>query len=175
MREDTLVSKAWYNVKSAGQTLSLSADVLDNQPEGVYRRSHCWLIANQWLADAGLLPQDPQTPIEDDFEPQFPPTEYSPIQTSAQHAMGTQSPVNYSPAQSPLLRPMTPTSGLPYEPVRSPMGKSSSYTNLQQVDLKPVAAPAKAPRPASQYNPSITFDSILAGAAQQTPEKKKKR
>ncbi|KAK5074073.1 hypothetical protein LTR64_006785 [Lithohypha guttulata] len=165
MREDTLVSKAWYNVKSAGQTISLSADVLDHQPEGVYRRSHCWLIANQWLAAAGVLPQG-QSPVQENYEPQL-PSHHPPVELRAS------SPAQLSPAQSPMIRPMTPTA--PYDGVRSHLGKSSSYTNLQ-VDMEQVAAPApKNPRPMSQYNPSITFDSILGAAPVQKQEKKKKK
>lgn len=175
MREDTLSSKAWFNVKSAGQTISLPADVLDHQPEGVYRRSHCWVIANQWLADAGKLPSVvPGTPTEDDYQPRYPSFE-SPVRPMSH---GTRSPLQLSPAQSPAIRPMTPTN--PHESTRSllsqsALGKSSSYTNLQ-LDLEQVAAPAsKAPRPVSQYNPSITFDSILGAGPSPKPDKKKKK
>ena len=165
MREDTLTSKAWYNVKSAGQTLSLSADTLDHQPEGVYRRSHCWLMANEWLAAAGMLPEASQTNSNDLYQGQL-ATHISPVE------QGVPSTEHLTPAQSPLLRPMTP-SGL-HGGTHSPLVKSSSYANLQ-VDLEQVAAPQMAPRPASQYNPGITFDSILGAATSQKPEKKKKK
>lgn len=162
MREDTLTSKAWYNVTSAGQTISLSADMLDHQPEGVYRRSHCWLMANEWLAAAGMLPEVSLTHSHDSYEGQTPPQ-------AALDEQGISSPQHQTPAQSPLLRPITP-SGL-----QSPLNRSSSYNTLQ-VNLEQVAAPQKAPRPASQYNPGITFDSILgAAAAQQKPDKKDKK
>jgi len=161
MREDTLTSKAWYNVRSAGQTISLSADMLDHQPEGVYRRSHCWIMANEWLAAAGMLPEASLTYSNDSYQGQL-PTQISPVE------QGISSPQHLTPAQSPLLRPTTPLG------MQSPLAKSSSYTNLS-VNLEQVAAPQKAPRPASQYNPGITFDSILGAAAQQKPEKKKKK
>ncbi|KAK5945681.1 hypothetical protein PMZ80_002888 [Knufia obscura] len=164
MREDTLTNKAWYNVKSAGQTISLSADMLDHQPEGVYRRSHCWVMANEWLAAAGMLPEASLTYSNDSYQGQF-STQASPLE------QGASSPQHLTPAQSPLMRPMTPTG--PGGSIQSPLAKSSSYSNLQ-VNLEQVAAPQKAPRPASQYNPGITFDSIL-GAAAQKPEKKKKK
>lgn len=163
MREDTLTSRAWYNVKSAGATVSLSADVLDHAPEGIYRRSHCWLIAEQWLADAGVIPPPQQQPVEDQFsEPyQQPCSNYSPTQSAY--------PTHFSPTQS---RPMTPVDG----PRASPLPRSASHTNLH-VTMEEVAAPAAAPRPASQYNPSITFDSILGANELGTgkSEKKKKK
>lgn len=164
MREDTLASKAWYNVNSAGQTISLSADTLDHQPEGIYRRSHCWIIANEWLAAHGKLPMEVQHTISNEHpEPQF-PSNWSP--TGPQPG----SPQHLSPAQSPLLRPMTPQD----DRGRSPLAKSSSHTNLQ-VNLEKVDAPVKAPRPVSQYNPGITFDSILGAQAQPGKPDKKKR
>lgn len=174
MREDTITSRAWYNVKSAGTTVALSADILDHQPEGIYRRSHCWLIAEQWLADAGLVPQPQAQPqVQQQLPPentspqsyQQPYQNYSPIQSTH--------PQRFSPTNSPLMRPMTPIES----PRASPLPKSSSYSNLQ-MNLQQVAAPMKAPRPASQYNPSITFESIL-GAGAEVPggkgDKKKKK
>ena len=165
MREDTLTSKAWYNVNSAGQTISLSADMLDHQPEGVYRRSHCWVMANEWLAAAGMLPDSSLTYSNDSHQGQL-RTQISPVEE------GNPSPQHLTPAQSPLMRPITPTGF--GGPIQSTLGKSSSYTNLR-VNFEQVAAPQQAPRPASQYNPGITFDSILGAAAQQKPEKKKKK
>lgn len=169
MREDTLTSRTWYNVKSAGTTVSLSADVLDHAPEGIYRRSHCWLIAEQWLADAGLVPQpeiQSQQPVEDQSPQSYhqPYQNYSPIQSAT--------PQHFSPTHSPMIRPMTPIDG----GRASPLPKSSSYTNLQ-MNLEQVAAPTKGPRPVSQYNPSITFDSILGPneAPAGKSEKKKKK
>lgn len=162
MREDTTASRAWFNVNSAGQTLSLPTEVLDHQPEGIYRRSHCWLIANQWLEDAGRLPSS-DAPIEYISE------SYSAPRHSPPALLPSATSPHYSPAQSPLLRPMTPIDG----DGRTALPKSPSRSNLQ-VNLEQVTAPTKAPRPASQYNPSITFDSIL-GASAQKPEKKKKK
>lgn len=161
MKEDTTSSRSWYNVKSAGQTISLSTDVLDHQPEGIYRRSHCWLIASQWLQSAGKLPYSERTDetlVEPVSPSQYQPPLPLPVSLTPRH----------SPAPSPVIRPMTPSDG-----ERSFLPKSSSRTNLQ-VDLEEVKAPTKAPRPASQYNPTITFDSIL-GDIPQTPEKKKKK
>lgn len=168
MREDTSTSKAWYSVQSAGQTMSLSADMLDHQPEGIYRRSHCWLMANQWLADAGLLPPAAQQQAEQ-LHPQY-QQEEPPMQP-----LRPASPSRLSPAASPMLRAMTPQDlGNTRSPLSS-ISKSSSYTNLQ-VSMEKVAAPVRAPRPASQYNPGITFDSILGGGpADSKAERKKKK
>ena len=163
MREDTVTSRSWFNVSSAGQTLSLPTEVLDHQPEGIYRRSHCWLVANQWLEDAGKLPPA-ELPSENFLGP------YSPSRRGSTSLLASATSPQYSPAQSPLLRPMTPADG---DGGIGGFSRSSSRTNLQ-VSLEEVVAPVKAPRPVSQYNPSITFDSIL-GAGAKTPEKKKKR
>ncbi|KAK4915401.1 hypothetical protein LTR66_017088, partial [Elasticomyces elasticus] len=189
MREDSNVSRAWYNVKSAGQTVSLPADMLDHQPEGVYRRSHCWLIANHWVqdtqhiqhtqsaqsyehnADIGSQPM-PANDLSFGFDQSStqdhnnhyisrPPSMLMPEISSAHH----------TPAQSPLLRPITPVSagrglGLPKSP--SNVNLSAS---LEQVDA-PVSRKA---RPGSTFNPNITFDSFLGSMDQRGAGKKKKK
>lgn len=169
MREDTTTSRMWFNVKSAGQTLSLPSDVLDHQPEGVYRRSHCWLIANQWIDEHGLLPEltlasthgsDGSSQLARPDSVHYSPQVHAPPSTAT--------PPHLTPSASPLVRPVTPGSNR-----QSLMAKSSSYASLSNIEQ--VAAPVRTTRPSSTYNPAITFDSILGEAATVSGKAKKKK
>lgn len=45
----------WYAVGDAGGVVSLPSDVVENGVEGVYRRSHCWQMAENWTATNPIL------------------------------------------------------------------------------------------------------------------------
>ncbi|KAK3075426.1 hypothetical protein LTR53_001286, partial [Teratosphaeriaceae sp. CCFEE 6253] len=45
----------WFAVGDGGGVVSLPSDVVEQSVEGIYRRSHCWVMAERWTAgDAGL-------------------------------------------------------------------------------------------------------------------------
>ncbi|OQO05875.1 hypothetical protein B0A48_09971 [Cryoendolithus antarcticus] len=47
--------RAWYAVGEAGDVVSLPSDVVEHGVEGIYRRSHCWVMAKRWTArDASM-------------------------------------------------------------------------------------------------------------------------
>ena len=48
--EDAGMKKAWYGVAGGSGLVSLPADVVDHGVEGIYRRSHCWKIAERWTS-----------------------------------------------------------------------------------------------------------------------------
>lgn len=43
------VKMAWYGVQGGQGVVSLPSDVVNYGTEGVYRRSHCWTIAQKWI------------------------------------------------------------------------------------------------------------------------------
>lgn len=53
--EERGLHRNWYNVAGGG-VVSLPSDVIEHGIEGVYRRSHCWEMAERWSAEAGILP-----------------------------------------------------------------------------------------------------------------------
>lgn len=155
MATDDSSSRAWYNVASGGGLVSMPADTIDHSVEGIYRRSHCWTIANTWAQALG-----PMSPVHD-----VPPRNMLSVYDGAgspflapQPQVASRGP---SPRNSPLLAPLgdRELGGLPRISSRSSM----------QLGLQEVAPPAAHSRPTSTYNPSITFDNILA--SNQIPQK----
>jgi hypothetical protein len=72
MEDTTTVKRSWYGVAGGSGVVSLPSDVVDYGVEGVYRRSHCWLMAEKWLGhlDAAAAnapvedPKDIMSPLE---------------------------------------------------------------------------------------------------------------
>lgn len=50
MEEGESVRREWYGVAQSGGVVSLPSDIINHGVEGVYRRSHCWTIAEKWLS-----------------------------------------------------------------------------------------------------------------------------
>ncbi|KAI9645545.1 hypothetical protein NHQ30_006287 [Ciborinia camelliae] len=46
------VKMAWYGVQGGQGVVSLPSDVVNYGTEGVYRRSHCWTVAQTWINNA---------------------------------------------------------------------------------------------------------------------------
>ncbi|KAJ5167206.1 uncharacterized protein N7482_005987 [Penicillium canariense] len=65
IHNDTKTARAWFGVAGGAGVVSLPSDVVINGVEGVYRRSHCWQVAEQW-AEAGALIEPPM--VEDAYE-----------------------------------------------------------------------------------------------------------
>ncbi|KAI9775835.1 MAG: hypothetical protein M1835_005681 [Candelina submexicana] len=49
------VKKSWYGIAGGTGVVSLPSDVVNHGVEGIYRRSHCWEVAERWSEAAGLL------------------------------------------------------------------------------------------------------------------------
>ena len=50
MEEVDAVRREWYGVAQSGGVVNLPSDIINHGVEGVYRRSHCWTMADKWLA-----------------------------------------------------------------------------------------------------------------------------
>lgn len=42
------VQKNWYGIAGSSGLVSLPADVVEHGVDGIYRRSHCWQVAQTW-------------------------------------------------------------------------------------------------------------------------------
>jgi hypothetical protein len=49
------VRRHWYAVGDAGGVVSLPSDVIEHGVEGIYRRSHCWQMAENWTLSNPIL------------------------------------------------------------------------------------------------------------------------
>lgn len=43
-------SMAWYGIAGGSGVVNLPSDLIEHGVEGIYRRSHCWLVAQKWSA-----------------------------------------------------------------------------------------------------------------------------
>lgn len=74
--EGETVRREWYGIAQSGGVVSLPADIITHGVEGVYRRSHCWTVADRWVA---ANPDSPRStsPVMDELVP--PPRSMSPL------------------------------------------------------------------------------------------------
>lgn len=135
----------------SGAIVSLPADLVERGVEGIYHRSHCWVVAEQWSAS-------------------------NPALSSALHAQIRMD----GPMSPPLLPPaMSGHSG--YSRSGRPASSSfHSGPGLgiatESLELRPndgLAPVLPRQRPISVNDPSKTFDAILAGTAQGAGKKKR--
>jgi hypothetical protein len=74
MEEGVAVRREWYGIAQSGGVVSLPSDIINHGVEGVYRRSHCWTMAEKWLA--GSLDSVPRS---SSLTSQPPPRSLSPL------------------------------------------------------------------------------------------------
>ncbi|KAL8652382.1 MAG: hypothetical protein Q9226_004297 [Calogaya cf. arnoldii] len=49
-------SRGWYAIAGGAGVVSLPSDVIDHGVEGIYRRSHCWRVAEKWSGINDITP-----------------------------------------------------------------------------------------------------------------------
>lgn len=171
IHNDTKTARSWFGVAGGAGVVSLPSDIVINGVEGVYRRSHCWQVAEQW-AEAGALIEPPM--VEDAFEEEE-STISSPYQAQQSSAGSSSDP--------PPHAFMMPPGGLTPPPPAIPRTRSpgagtrsehrhSIYPGLEALPLPAGIAPIEPPaRPVSRFNPNMSFDDIL----KEVPKKDKKK
>jgi hypothetical protein len=172
IHNDTKTARSWFGVAGGAGVVSLPSDVVINGVEGVYRRSHCWQVAEQW-AEAGQLIEPPMV---EDFEENDSSisSPYPAQQSSAGSSSDPQPPASM---MGPLPGGLTPPP--PAIPrTRSPGAanrtehRHSIYPGLEALPLPAGIAPIEPPaRPISRFNPNMSFDDIL----REVPKKDKKK
>lgn len=164
--------RTWFSVGEGGGVVSLPSDVVEHGVEGIYRRSHCWQMAERWSASNPIL----NSALH----------EQEAINAEQSAALGDGLP------PPPLAAPpgMSAPGGLrPDSRSSSPAGGRSSkrYSSLGMgLEALPMPAgvtpdgrapsPVPGGRPASrghEVDASKTFDAILADVQGQKKGKKK--
>jgi hypothetical protein len=146
-REDTSRSRTWFGVAGGSHVVSLPTDVVEHGVEGIFRRSHCWQMANKWSQDDAVLNAAVQESINGAPLPP-PPGLLNPDSAARSRS-----------ASPDRRRESVMNLGLEALPVPAGMGSGS-----------PLAM-----RPASSNDPTKTFDAILGSAELQPPKKGKKK
>lgn len=167
IQNDTKTARSWFGVAGGAGVVSLPSDVVINGVEGVYRRSHCWQLAEQW-AEAGALIEPPA--VEDAWEENessisspYPAQQSSTGSSSEQHHMSLPH-GGLTPPPPAIPRQRSPGAGARAE------HRHSIYPGLEALPLPAGIAPIEPPaRPVSHFNPNMSFDDIL----RQVPKKDK--
>ncbi|KAK0618672.1 hypothetical protein DIS24_g11634 [Lasiodiplodia hormozganensis] len=68
--------RAWYGIAGGSGVVSLPSDLVEHGVEGVYRRSHCWQMAEKWSMDqpgmiAGAVQEDIHEPLPEPGVPRL--------------------------------------------------------------------------------------------------------
>ncbi|KAL1598707.1 hypothetical protein SLS60_007847 [Paraconiothyrium brasiliense] len=154
-REDTYRARTWFGVAGGSQVVSLPTDVVENGVEGVFRRSHCWQMAERWAQNDTLL-------------------------NAAMHEMNAAPlppPPGFLDASAAIPSPRSQS------PVGDRRRESVMNLGLEALPLPPGFAPGGAPspgggspmmRPVSVHDPTKTFDSILESVPNKKDKRKKK-
>jgi hypothetical protein len=163
---DSKAARSWFGVAGGAGVVSMPSDVVVNGVEGIYRRSHCWQVAEQWADKDAIL--DPP-PVEDNYDNES--SLSSPYQAQ-QSSAGSSS---EQPQPTPMLAPngLAPPPAIPrtHSPARRAEHRHSIYPGLEALPLPSGVTPVGPPaRPVSRFNPNMSFDDIL----KQVPQKGKK-
>ncbi|KAH8432356.1 uncharacterized protein LDX57_009995 [Aspergillus melleus] len=169
---DGKTARSWFGVAGGAGVVSLPSDVVINGVEGIYRRSHCWRVAEQWAEkDAILAPPTIEDPYDNESSLSSP---YQGQNSSAGSSSEQQQQQQQQPGQlpgppTPLLSPgggLTPPPAIPrtHSPAASRRvdHRMSIAPGLEALPLPAGVAPIDPPsRPMSRFNPQMSFDDIL--------------
>ncbi|KAL4871222.1 hypothetical protein BDV12DRAFT_194583 [Aspergillus spectabilis] len=180
--QDGKVARSWFGVAGGNGLVSLPSDVVINGVEGVYRRSHCWQVAEQWAEkDAILGPPTVDDPYDNESSISSPyPAHQSSTGSSSEHPQHLQQPLpGQQTPPTPLLAPggLAPPPAIPR--MNSPALRAraehrhSINPGLEALPLPAGVAPIDPPaRPLSKFNPNMSFDDILKQVPNQQKGKK---
>lgn len=150
VHEDTNRARTWFGVAGGSQVVSLPSDVVEHGVEGVFRRSHCWKMADLWSRDDRMLNAAMQEMNASPLPP--PPQLFTPNG-------GGSRPRSQSPDRRRESVMDLGLEALPLPPgVAPPIGMGS-----------PVS------RPSSMHDPTKTFDAMLGPAPSPKDKKHKKK
>ncbi|KAI4228683.1 MAG: hypothetical protein L6R36_001451 [Xanthoria steineri] len=62
-------SRGWYAIAGGAGVVSLPSDVIDHGVEGIYRRSHCWRVAEKWSGINDVAPMESDETTDDQSLP----------------------------------------------------------------------------------------------------------
>lgn len=72
VQESASQKQSVYRIAGGSAMVTLPADIVEHSVDGIYRRSHCWQLADKWAGFSEL--PDVQSQYEADFDELLPPT-----------------------------------------------------------------------------------------------------
>ncbi|KAH2314485.1 hypothetical protein LV164_005879 [Aspergillus fumigatus] len=171
IHNDGKTARSWFGVAGGAGVVSLPSDVVINGVEGIYRRSHCWQVAEQWAEKDAIL--GPPT-IDDPYDNESSLSSPYPGQPSS-GGSSTEQPQQSAQLLSPNgltpPPPVIPRTSSPAARAR-PEHRHSIYPGLEALPLPAGVAPVDPPaRPVSRLNPNMSFDDILKQVPNQRAKK----
>ncbi|MCJ1359871.1 MAG: hypothetical protein MMC33_009874 [Icmadophila ericetorum] len=153
--------KAWYSVPGGQGVVSLPSDSVDHSIDGIYHRSHCWQVAEKWLAHSTPPRGFPSAPASNDFDLK----EFSnspPRAPYINHAQTSPLPLppslNYDPNYA---HSRSSSIGGPGSSTRS-HSSSPVLQGLEALPLPPGISPyGVGARQSPSYDPSKSFEGII--------------
>jgi hypothetical protein len=148
----------WYGIAGSSGVVSLPAHVVEHSVDGIYRRSHCWEMADKWTAHSSLM----QAAVAETVNPM-------------NNSLAGATDSSATPPQTALLRPGSARS-------ISPSGTPTKRESVMMLGLEALPLPAgvtpadPAARPRSSHtptDPTKTFDAILGSMDKKGGKKKK--
>jgi len=155
-------ANSWYGIAGGGGVVSLPADIVEHGVEGIYRRSHCWKVAQTWAGAA-----DSGNADNGFYDFGGSPTHEEVAAPSYDHAGFGDLPTPPSLPPSSAGSRLLSRSGSPG--TRS--NRDSMSVGLEALPMPAGVAPNGA-RPRSMYDPAMSFDTILG--TMESPKRKKR-
>jgi len=66
VQENSTMRQSWYGIAGGSGIISLPADIVEHGVEGIYHRSHCWQVAEQWGGFSEPADDPSQYPLPND-------------------------------------------------------------------------------------------------------------
>ena len=141
--EDSNRKMSWYGIAGGMGVVSLPAELVEHGVEGIYRRSHCWEVAEKWTGNS-----DVDTLVGSYQSPENLPTPTLQLPSDSEES-------EYSPSVSVPLKT-----------------RASMHIGLEALPLPAGVAPSGA-KHTSYYDPQKSFADILEQVKNETESKKK--
>ncbi|KAL8804902.1 MAG: hypothetical protein Q9182_002304 [Xanthomendoza sp. 2 TL-2023] len=125
-------NRGWYAIAGGAGVVSLPTELIDHGVEGIYRRSHCWHVAEKWSGYNDLVTTESQETTDSQLLP--PP------------------PLQLTDDSLPNSRSSSPN--------RSSF-RQSLHVGLEALPLPAGVTPTGAKPVAASYDPSKNFEAIL--------------
>ena len=155
-------ANSWYGIAGGGGVVSLPAHSVEHGVEGIYRRSHCWKVAQKWAGAA-----DSGNAGNGYHDSGASPTYDGDAAPSYDHA---------GFGDLPPPRSLLPSSARTGHVSRSSSPGTRSNRDSMNLGLEALPMPAgvapNGARPKSMYDPAMSFDTILGTV--DSPKRKKR-
>ncbi|KAL8716670.1 MAG: hypothetical protein Q9225_006025 [Loekoesia sp. 1 TL-2023] len=118
-------SRGWYAITGGTGVVSLPADVIDHGVDGIYRRSHCWVVAEKWSGynDLASVPSHESTGSTLTPPPILSPEGDSPSRASSPNRYSQRNSVHLGLEALPLPAGVAPSGAKPviarHDPLKS--------------------------------------------------------